>query len=233
MFSRTIMLLAGALPALSGAAFAADIPGNAKTKATLPVSGTYTQGVFDFPRDSDWYKVTLEKGRDYAVSTYADCGVTFGIRNSAGKLLAGAKSDDLVETGFEFRPSYSGTYFVEYRQVPDPYCGGIPSYPARIAPDCRADRTTTCKLKVGVTQQRVTAWAYDEDWFKVDLVRGRTYAVEVDDPGDVSTYIVDARGFVLATGSQPFKPSSGGTYYVRLYSGNDDGQAYRVTLTAR
>src|SRR5919202_481914 len=77
-------------------------------------------------RDSDWYKVSLEAGKDYAVSTYANCGLTFGVRDKAGKLLASTKSADEVDTGFEFRPSYTGLHFVEYRQVPSPDCDSLP-----------------------------------------------------------------------------------------------------------
>ena len=45
-----------------------DIAGNSSTTAVLPISANVTQGRFETPNDSDWYRVTLQKGVDYTVS---------------------------------------------------------------------------------------------------------------------------------------------------------------------
>ena len=139
------------------AALAADIPGNTSTKARLTVSSTYTPGVFESPTDSDWYRVTLQAGVDYAVSgeSTGGYGIRLHLHDANGKLLAPRiDGDGNTDAGFELRPTRTGVYFVEALYLQDQAFG----YNVRVAPDCRGDRTTKCRLKPGVTQQRITAW---------------------------------------------------------------------------
>ena len=134
--------------------------------------------------------------------------------------------DGYTDVGFEFRPAKDGSYFIETLYLQDQSF----RYNVRVAPDCRADKTTRCTLKPGVTQQRITAWAYDTDWFKAQLTRGKTYAVGIESSSG-TVEIVNGDGAVLAVGSQKFTPSSTGAYFVRVRTGNDTGETYRVMLS--
>lgn len=232
MLTRAVVVLVAAV-ALPGAAGAADVRGDRSTRATLPVSSAYTPGTFEFRKDSDWYKVTLAAGTDYAVSSNGSYGLVVRLRDAAGRVLTSVHDGDYTDAGFEFRAPKSGTYFVEYQETPNPDSGNTGRYVARVMPDCRGDRTTTCTLRPGKPQTRQTAWFEDVDWFKVALTKGRTYTVTLDtaDPSDVE--IVRSDGTVLAGEGTPFRPGATGAYFVRVRTGNDDGQEYRVGLTVR
>lgn len=152
MLTRVAVLVAAV--ALPEAAGAADIRGNANTRATLPISGTYTPGEFEFRGGSDWYKVTLAAGTDYAVSSNRSFGLDVKLRNAAGKILASARDGDNTDAGFEFRAPRSGTYFIEYKETPNPSSGDTGVYLARVMSDCWGDRTTQCVLRPGRPQTR-------------------------------------------------------------------------------
>lgn len=232
MLTRAAVLVAAV--ALPGAAGAADIRGNANTTATLPISGTYTPGEFEIPGDSDWYKVTLAAGTDYAVSSGGSFGLDIKLRDAAGRVLASAHDGYYEDGGLEFRAPRSGTYFVEYKDTPSPDSGAYPgSYRARVMSDCRGDRTTKCVLRPGRPQTRQTAWYADRDWFRVALTKGVTYTVTTDDPSYNNVHIVDADNTELAAAGQAFRPGATGTYFVRVSTEDDYGRTYSVELTQR
>ena len=112
MLTRAVVLVAAV--ALPGVAQAADIRGDRSTRATLPVSSTHTPSRFEFRKDSDWCRVTLAAGTDYAVSSNGSYGLDIRLRDAAGRILASAHDGDYTDAGFERRAPSSGTYFVEY-----------------------------------------------------------------------------------------------------------------------
>jgi hypothetical protein len=229
------LLAVAALAALPAAAFAGDIRGDARTKATLPVSAEPTSGLFEFRLDSDWYKVPLEAGKDYAVSSDGSYGLDFNIRDATGKVLAAGRDGDYTDAGFEFRAPASGVFFVEYKELPNPASGDTGRYLARVMSDCRADRATTCTLRVGRMQRRATAWYTDVDWYRAELKGGRRYTVQVDHDNPCIR-IANAQGRVVAGGTLcgamlTFTPRTTGTYFVVVETLNDGGSAYGLTLT--
>src|SRR3954451_13522890 len=105
----TAVALGAAAPAWAG-----DIPGDASTKATLQVTNVATEGSFETARDSDWYRVRLSKGQDYAVRLELGYGQgRVPPRGAPRKLLKTAANSGDRDAGFEVRAPYTGTYFVE------------------------------------------------------------------------------------------------------------------------
>lgn len=233
------------LPAVAGlpvsAAEAADVPGSAATRARLAVTSEVTTGSFEVRGDSDWYRVSLEGGQDYYIHCYAEGPLTCRLRDQAGGVLRSSGGGAESSGGFEFRVTRSGNYFVEYRDSTQSSGQVYPhAYDARVSPDCRANRQTQCRLRPGVTQQRLLASALDVDWFAAPLERGRTYTVRVEAGSEYSLKILDARGNTVATGVEEsdeveaitrFAPPARGPYFVVVAEDDDDGQQYRVTLT--
>src|SRR5688572_5063604 len=97
------VLLGAALPLLGSgsAAAAADVPGNTTTRATLRVTTTYMPGEFESVTDSDWYRVQLAAGVDYAVSgeTRSGYGIRLNVRDAGGRVLRRVGGDGYTDVG--------------------------------------------------------------------------------------------------------------------------------------
>lgn len=139
----TLALLAATTLLASGAFAAADIPGGKGTKAVLTTGPAGVEGTFEKKGDSDWYKVRLKGGQNYALSPSltdnSNC-LTLNLRNANGKILGSATSDSGADDGFEFQPEKAGTYFVEFLDKVD--SGGCTSpfpYPLPYRGDVTAD----------------------------------------------------------------------------------------------
>ncbi len=96
----------------------ADIPGGVRTKAVLPLDPNFTFDQFERDGDSDWYRITLEQGVDYAFNAglaapsrpddqYRSLSVS--LRDGSGRELAAGTGDSEIEAGFAFRPTRDGT----------------------------------------------------------------------------------------------------------------------------
>lgn len=220
------------------AATAADIPGNSGTKAVLPFSPDYTRGAFETGTDHDWFRISLEKDKDYAFALNGT--LTLALRGADGRVLARASnSGEPMSVGLPFRPSVSGTYYVDAAAlVEDGFYDA--DYYLKLGTDCRADARTRCGLVLGKPRGQQTNWASDTDWFRVTLKSTERYNVHLAPRLNSQVYILDAAGAVLAQGdSTPtstdvdivgFKPARSGTYYVSVTGEDDDGGPYTVTI---
>ena len=189
MHLRTIAGLVG-LAMLGGAtaAFAADIPGNSKTKATITPGPARFDGLFERKGDSDWYRVTLKGGRNYAFEASSYCDTRVNLRNAAGKVLrsSGLASDN-GDAGFEFRSATTRIFFVEYLDANPTVClefGG--SYPApysgNVAMEVRGNTRTRATIAPGQTINSLLNWDTDQDYFRAQLYANRRYTLSVTGP---------------------------------------------------
>ena len=225
MTIRTSIFLAALV--LPVAAVANDIPGNRNTKAVLdPPRGV--SGVFNRQDDSDWFRVSLKAGTNYAFDVdpfdEAACAL-LNIRDLAtGKVLLTAFGTGGNDGGFEFQPKKDRSLFVE---VKDCSSGGsdLPSYPAtysvRVAGDARNDATTKATLAVGQTRKGTFNFNGDRDWYRVQLNSNKSYTVALTNGDDEVLWLVDPNGKVLYAESGGTEVSlrgvtvlTSGTYYV-------------------
>jgi hypothetical protein len=139
-------------------AHAADIPGNARTKAVITPGPARFESHLERRGDSDWYRVTLKAGRNYAFEV-ASAGCTrMNLRNAAGKVLRSDLGFDDEDGGLEFRSATTKTFFVEYvdaNKAPciDPVEGGYPTwYSGNVAMEVRGDVTTRATIAPGQTK---------------------------------------------------------------------------------
>src|SRR4051812_18325341 len=113
----TSALLGLAVFGVTSAASAAVIPGGKGTRAVLKTGPAGVTGTFEKKGDSDWYKVALKGGRNYAVvASPTDRGcLNLKLRTAAGKVIDTAGSyQDNVE-GFVYRPGKNATFFADFR----------------------------------------------------------------------------------------------------------------------
>jgi hypothetical protein len=223
-------------------AMAADIPGNKQSTVTLPISDAIKAGLFETRGDSDWYKVKLEAGKTYAVfidgngpGDFSELVIYANIRSASGAKLAGDRGiPSLLQGGFTFSPTATGTYFVEYKHDGDSVAPI--GYAARITTDCRQDNKTACLLELGKLRKGSLNYAEDWDWFKVVLSTAKNYTLKLE--SDVFVYgdLRNAAGNVVWSGSSDFtkrfRPSANGTYYFTVAGGDDYGGKYTVRLTS-
>lgn len=170
----------------------ADIPGTAATRATLPRGADFTQNELERDGDSDWYRVELKKGTNYAFNAdieleppFPDDGyvsLRLRLRDPSGRVL----EEDEAET-------YDG-------------------YDA--APDIR----TAAEIEVGQTRDLSFFYGGDVDTYGVDLVGGRSYDFAAND-SSIDVALLDANGEVLARNPfgaiQGFEAPSTGRYFLR------------------
>ena len=238
---------AAALPLAGPAALAADIPANTSTKAIITPGPARFEGHFEKQGDSDWYRVTLKGGHNYAFEASSYCGTRVDLRNAAGKVLrsSGLASDN-GDSGFAFRPATTTTFFLEYLDVNPDVClefGGSYPHPyyGNVAMEVRGDATTRATIAPGQKISSLVNWSDDKDYFRAQLDAGKRYTITLNDgqsvgpPHFTRAYVVDPKGKVVAQGPgnvppSKFKVAASGTYYVVVAGTGESIRPYPYTV---
>jgi hypothetical protein len=203
--------------------------------------------MLDRPDQVLWYKATLEKGRDYTISSSTDSlryvGPTITLYGTSGKQLlsfVGGSLDN--KTGLEFRAPSTGTYKVAVSKNPDG-SGVRALFGLGIALDCRGGPTTTCKLAVGQASRGEFAFVGDKDWRRITVQAGRHYSLLLWGHGEstADAVVLNRRGKMVAScsaGDQAQQPCLGftaaysGPYYVNVNTSDNEVWSYDVGLTS-
>jgi hypothetical protein len=251
MMYRPFPAFLAATMLLTAPAFAADIPGSAATRVFLQVSPELTRGEWEHDGDSDWYKVNLRRGEDYAVtfdSSGFEAPATATLRSPKRKPLKSVSYSSEFDAGFEYRATQTNTYFLDAtgKWDPDFHPAGR-SYLVRVTIDCRDAATTRCKLELGKKRNGLSAWIGDWDRYAINLLKTKRYTFTVDVPSiatGCSTQLLDSNGTKLAevrySAGRPavfedFKPEAAGKHFLRARCDVADnvGSRYEVLVTAR
>lgn len=195
----------------------------------------FTQGKVAGVGSTATYKVRLTKGQDYAVR--ASGGGEFGeecarltVRDPSGKLLATDGKYPSCEgewRGYEVHAAQTGDYLVQVQNASYGPSDGF-GFSVGVAPDCRYDNKTTCKIKPGATRQALIAFVYDVDFYRVDLSAKRTYTITLDSVQNTILSVVDAKYRELASAEYGdpiagFRPPRDGTYFI-VVEGDEEKQ---------
>jgi ABC-type amino acid transport substrate-binding protein len=229
-----------------------DIPANNTTEGRLLV-GDYAFGkASDTNNDKDWYAIYLEAGKTYTfdLDNYVfvtNQGNNLSLYNANSQLIPNSSTSNgkLVYT-----PTTSGNYFVQtsftvpfptldYRLSVDNIVKSNNSK-SEGSTDFSADINTQGVIIVGdqVTGTSTNYAVFDPDWYKVDLIQGKTYVIDVSGLkrgngtasyiGDVAVY--NSQGKLIAspqsTGEMGngngtefhFTPETTGSYYVGFFA---------------
>jgi hypothetical protein len=187
----------------------ADIPGDATTRAALPL-GQRVTGTHEFDDDADWYRVQLKGGTNYtfrAVAFDARDGEyafeTVRLHDAQGRVITRSFSDDYdgYVGGFDFRPSAGGTFFLAVE--------GDEGDGHRVAfeIDEPAAPPTSATVRPGQSRQGDFFSSGDEDTFSVRLEQGRAYDIALTRAGDAALDILDASGRVLFESDELDEPA--------------------------
>jgi serralysin len=242
MLTRAAALLAAlALPALPGAALAADIPGDPGTRAVLRPGPEGVTGTFERRGDRDWYRVTLRGGRNYAFHVTGDDCSRLSLRSLGGAVLRTTSGSTSFDSGFEIMPARTTTFFVEFRPCPPPFTDLFPfAYSGEVRADARGDAGTAATIGVGQTINGYLNWGSDADFFRTMLQAGTSYTATTANVGSIEFRLglVDPRGTVLFSVfdfdeiRRTFTVPASGTYFLTVTAAADaGGNPYRLSLT--
>ena len=202
--------------------YADDYTNSAVRPGTIAV-GTTAQGAFEAVGDSDWFKVDLVAGKSYSTTA------TMNGQSSYFAFATFADGQGLVPLGQTFTATASGTYYVQVLGFQDGATTKGPNYTLSVnayADDYADNVQTTGTITVGGQATGKTEVMWDEDWFKVTLVEGKSYVFTASGgflPPTVQ--VVDAQGNYV--GSNVLTAHASGTYYLSV-TGLFPGGAYTI-----
>lgn len=166
------------------------VPGNAGTLNWIAVGGSVRNAV-NFRGDRDWYRISLEAGRSYEFRLNGSVNIPgvqaltdayLYLRNSAGTILrqdddSGGNRNSLIR----FTAPSSGTYFLDAAGYAGTHFGTYTLTARRVGPadDFAGSVATTGTVAVNGSIAGVVNTGGDRDWFRVWLVAGRSYRLDV------------------------------------------------------
>lgn len=170
----------------------ADLAMAAEPATPLPVGPAFTAGTFETDSDIDRWTANVTVNLDYAATIDTLDNANGEARLSAGGREVFATPDR--SAGFELRGP-GGPVVLEAQDIGHT---SLPHrYRVRVMTDCRADPSTKCRIKPGVSQTRRFAFPGDADWHRLTLPSG-SYTIEISIPALLR--VVDGKGREVAKG---------------------------------
>ena len=217
-----------------------DVPDDTATNSSVSVGGQIT-GTIDSVGDQDWYRLTLESGRQYRFDLH---GLTSGqgtlndpqlrLLDSGGiEIAANDDSGGTLDSSIGFVAQRSGTYFLSAQGFET----DIGTFTLRVTDltssgsgDVLATTATTSSIVVGDSASGEVDVTGDQDWYRVSLEAGRQYRFNLrgasseqgtlDDP---LLHLLDSAGREIARNDDAagsldssigFLADTQGTYYL-------------------
>jgi hypothetical protein len=234
-----------------GPYLADTVPSNTSTWATVTAPGAF-YGEIETIGDQDWVRITMQAGVSYTIALNSQGGSTglndpyLAIYDSTGTLItvdddSGAGANALIV----FTPTTSGTYYLG--------ASGIPLSTGWYAlvvngggndPIAGTTATTSSLVIDGATASSSIEAAGDQDWFRVNLVAGESYAFTLDSSGatplsDAFLRLYDASGTLVSldddggsglNSMMQFTAVTSGVYY--LAAGGETASTGAYTIGA-
>ncbi len=187
-----------------------DFTDSAARAGSVVVGGS-TQAMFEAAFDTDWIAVEVVAGTSYSLNarTAGNNSPYFALANfvdASGNLL-----------GPTFTATTSGTVYVEATGYASRQSDAAVRYTvgvASFADDFADNASTTGVLAVGGTASGNIQAMQDSDWFRVDLVAGKSYVFSATGgflPPTLALH--DAEGVVVSAGNV-FTAQQSGTYFL-------------------
>jgi len=222
--------------------FSADI----NTTGTLSLSGT-SSGNIEFNSDKDWFKISLVAGQIVSFTTSAGTlgsPTVSGIYDAAGVSVASGSATNILYTALN-----TGNYYVSASSSSGTGTGTYQLGATLIVDDFSANINTTGTLTNSTASTGTINFNGDTDWFKVSLVAGQYYAVNLEGtPTSAGTLsdpylrgIYDASGTLISNTSNDdagvgnnsqviFTPLITGNYYVAAGASGLGTGTYQLNL---
>ena len=223
-----------------------DYSGGTFTGGNLAIGAT-TSGDIQYAEDQDWFRVNLLAGQDYAFDLKGAAAGGGTLVNSYLLLLDSVGNTITSDVAHLFyTPSSSGTYYLAARGMNDT---GTYTLSAKMD-DFSGSTATTGALTPGASVSGSIEGATDQDWLRITLSAGNSYAFSLegrdsgggtlDDPvlrlrnstGNEITHNLD--GGIGRDAHLTYLAPTSGTYYLSVEPQNAYGNdAGTYTLSAR
>ncbi len=226
-------------------AIPADDTGNDASTGGRINAGRPVNGALEYEGDTDWYRFSARPGYSYRI-TLVGAGETglsdplLRVVDSEGADVAYNDDDEGLNSGLDFVPGRSGTFYIVAAAFGDAHSGAytlsvvgtrLPNDPAS------ADTNTRGRVRVGETVNSQLDYAGDRDWYRIRLNEGDTYRFGLNSDGesplnDPLLRLYDSRGNEVASDDDgggnlnsllEFTAPSTGTYFVEAADFNQGG----------
>ena len=228
------------------------------------------RGELEISGDVDWYAVELDagveywihikgKGREYVTGFTVGNPALKGVYDSVGNMIPGTAADNGTvhyDSLLRFTPTETGTHYVAvtYSSSWDfPSLGTYGIEYGRMTDDFSGNTTTTGTVDVGGSATGIINVVGDRDWFRVTLIPGNTYRIDIEGSatGMGTIYSPNLTGIHDNTGQKIANTSNdfGGvdsnaklifrannanlTHYISVTGGASALGSYTVTVTLR
>jgi hypothetical protein len=213
--------------AVTIAALLAATPALAQEPPTPITVGKVVSGTWEKTGDVDSYSVGLRHGKDYAIGAYVSSSGAAGqvtLRDPKGNRVGRViQIGDEGFVGFELRAAFTGAYVITATGDPG-------TYQIAFDHDCRAAKSTTCRIRPGETKGFRFTSRNDVNWVALqNLAAGRSYALTFEslEGGLADLAVVNPAGDVKGTGT--FKAGTG-ALFARVTPRDDFGGPYKLSL---
>ncbi|MFC0588589.1 M10 family metallopeptidase C-terminal domain-containing protein [Novosphingobium aquiterrae] len=208
----------------------------ATTATTYSVTpGGYITGSIDSAGDHDWYRVTLNAGQTYTISTQLSLTLSdsvLALRDSTGALIA--ENDDVIFGGnltwseITYTATTTGTYYIDTSGYQSDTGTFYLTMSSPAFDSALGSTATTASLAVGGSATGAFESTGDHDWYAIQLAQGQSYLLTTSTESgvvvDTVLYLRDASGNPLAYNDDGlggggfsrirFTAPTTGTYYV-------------------
>ena len=201
-----------------------DYAANTSTKGKLVIttnSSASLIGNIETQGDHDWFKVSLVAGKAYSFNVKTLTGSllkhpTLHLHDATGNLLKLENSN--------FIPKVSGDYYVDIGSKINNETGKYTVTGSKLLDDYDSNTSTTGRV-INNTVTGKYDFEGDSDWFKIDLIAGKSYQFVYSVMESFSVRLLDSFGkLVTFVGSGDPR---------QIYSGSSDFDNIYVTYTAR
>ena len=233
-----------------------DHRGGTDTTATVIVDDPARGGRMDFPRDQDWFAVSLSEGKGYSIvlrgGSPTDPGdlsaYISGVHDGEGNPIVDNSGDYLNLDEYHrlvFTPDDSGRFYIAV----SPYGLGYGTYHLSVSEIADDYSDTPGTVVVGGSTTGYIEFPADRDWFAVSLTAGTTYRIDMegrvtrelslidpylrdirDDEGNPIAGTADDNGGAGNDSRAFFMPETTGTYHIVAGSGGGLTGRYRVSV---
>ena len=228
----------------------ADVAGSTTTTSSLVLDSS-SGSTIDTSGDEDWFRISLNAGATYTFRQDKVSGSNLDsylrLMNSSGAEIA--SDDDSGGSGnslLTYTPTSSGTFYVAAGGHSS--STGAYSLSATLTPTPRADvagsTTTTSSLVLDISSDSTIDTSGDQDWFRISLNAGTTYAFRQDKTSgsNLDSYLrlMNSSGTEIASDDDSggngnslltYTPASSGTFYVAAGGHSSSTGAYSLSVT--